>query len=81
MSKNFYPVEYDLKTIPKERVDNHIFVKGSKWAEPRKNSFVQQCDMVLKNRKKASNKLVKDNFSFENISNQYNEVLGEYLYV
>lgn len=31
----FIGVDYDLVDVPKERIDNKIFVKGSRWAEPR----------------------------------------------
>ncbi len=81
LSDNFYPIEYDLKTVPNERIDNQIFMQGSKWAEPRRNSFLKACDEVLKTKKsKCVNKRVIDNFSMQAIKDQYNKILGEYLY-
>jgi len=79
---SFYPIDYDIKTIPNPRVDNNIFVQGSKWAEPRMNSFCLQLDNVItdkKNRKKIDNSNIRSKFSFKAISKQYDTVLGKYL--
>jgi len=80
LSDNFYPIEYDLRGVPQEKIDNQIFVSGAKWAEPRKNSFLKACDQVLKNKKRNSkNRKVADNFSMKAVAEQYDQVLGEYL--
>lgn len=81
-AESFYPIEYDLKTIPATRVDNNIFLEGSKWAEPRMNSFCSQMDKVIvdkKNRKKFDNSKVRSKFSFKAISKQYDNILEKYL--
>lgn len=35
----FIKIAYDLREIPRERVDNAIWIAGARWAEPRSDDF------------------------------------------
>lgn len=35
----FLKVNYDLREVPSARVDNSIFVRGARWAEPKEEDF------------------------------------------
>lgn len=78
----FIQVDYTLDEIHKSRVDDAIFIKGSKWANPIEDDFKRK---VAKFRSSSSiprewandlsSKLLSE-YSFESISKQYDEVLG-----
>ena len=47
--KSFLAVDYDLTAIPKERVDNSIFISGTRWANPREQSFKKNLRKLYNN--------------------------------
>jgi len=76
----FIEVDYKLTEIHPTRIDNKIFMKGSKWAIADENDFKRK---VLKFRnssalpkewaKELQSKIIKE-FSHENIEKFYNEI-------
>ncbi len=73
----FVKLDFELKQIPKSRVDNRIFINGSRWAEA---SEIDVKRKLKKFRDKSSTPTqwakdlsadVKNNFSFEEISKKY----------
>ena len=78
-------VDYSVEPIHEERVDNNIFMKNSRWAQPKEASFKES---IRKFRKKPempkewadelSSKLI-DKFSLSSIHEKYENVLGDVL--
>jgi glycosyltransferase involved in cell wall biosynthesis len=77
----FIKIDFDLVEIDSSRVDNRIFMAGSKWAEPIEKDFKEK---ILKFRnkneipKKWANDLkgvVREEFSHASICEKYDEVL------
>ena len=70
-------VESELVQIPKDRIDNQIFVEGAKWAEPNEESFKKIVRRFKKKPQKprewAQDLQVKihEKFSFEAIASCY----------
>ena len=81
----FLPIDYELKEINKQKVDNRIFFEGFKWAEPNKDSFNDQVDRLLKNsdvlKKNATEyaQKVSSRYYKEEIKKMYDKILGEVL--
>ena len=79
----FIKLDYDLNEIHPTKIDNNIFMQGSKWADVKESDFKTK---VLKFRKKnsvpldwakdLSNKL-KETHSQKQIEKIYHEVFGE----
>lgn len=76
-------LDYELKEIDSSRVDNQIFIKGSKWASVDENDFKAKIKKVKKSyqvpsrqAKKLSSILAKK-YSKDAIFNRYDEVLSE----
>jgi glycosyltransferase involved in cell wall biosynthesis len=82
---SFLPVNYALKEIQDSRVDNRIFLKGFKWAEPDEASFKQCLQAIIDNydiiKSKSENykEYIRSNFSKSNISNIYKDLITEVL--
>lgn len=81
----FIPIDYKLVEIPDSRVDNRIFIPGTRWAEPVESDFKRKV-IKLRNKydmpKKWASDLsakVRDKFSSSSIRNQYDEVLEKIL--
>lgn len=81
----FIDIDFTLKEIPDHKVDNRIFMKGSKWAEIDEEDFKSKIykfrndpGNIGKESKKQMKKIVK-NYSFKSISKKYDEILGKYL--
>ena len=78
--EKFYSVDYDMKEISESRVDQRIFEKGFKWAEPSEKSFKAQIRAVYENHKEAKSKareMMKDiriNFNSVVIKKQYDKL-------
>jgi len=78
----FTPVDYDLKEIPKLKVDNSIFLEGQKWAEPLEKSFKDGLNYVYKNYNAVKRKSEKlsietiENFNSSKIKKMYDDALG-----
>ena len=77
----FLPVDYDMSEIDEGRVDERIFYKGFRWAEPRKSSFFKQLNALSsdyqthdQNAKKLASNVTK-NFHKESIKQKYEEIL------
>lgn len=78
-------IDYDLIPVPEQRIDNEIFVKGTKWA------FANEKDAKKKMRKFVDSqevpkqwalnlgKKIREKYSFESISKQYDNELGDLL--
>jgi len=77
----FYPVDYCLEEINESKVDNRIFYKGFRWAQPKKESFVRQIKSVYNDYETATEKAkkmsekIKNNFHKNEIKKLYNEIL------
>jgi glycosyltransferase involved in cell wall biosynthesis len=81
----FVNVDYELKEIDPSRVDNKLFMKGSRWAEVVEDDFKRR----MKKFKESSSvprewavdlqKKVRKEFSFEAVSHKWEEALGEKL--
>lgn len=82
---SFLPVDYELKEIHKSKVDNRIFYEGFKWAEPKKESFNEQIDLLMKNyneirlQSKNYSKKITAKFHKEQIKKMYDKILDEVL--
>ena len=78
-------VDYDLVEIPKSRVDNHIFINQTKWAEPKEDDFKQTVRKFRKKPQKPQEwaKELKDKihekFSFDAIEKSYEKHFGKLL--
>ena len=79
---NWQKVSYNLVDVPENRIDNRIFVPGSKWADPHEESFKTMIKNVRVDypscRKKAkiiSSKVTKSH-NFESIAKLYDEKLN-----
>lgn len=77
--------EYKLIEIPERRVDNRIFVKGSKWADPAEDSFKRKIkkfressEMPRQWASDLSQECIKS-FSRESILKQYESFFREIL--
>jgi glycosyltransferase involved in cell wall biosynthesis len=84
LEDNFLKVDYSLKNITDNRVDNRIFVKDLKWAEPLKESFIDniknlknEYEKYALNAKKLE-KEISRKFSKEKISKKYNKFFEEH---
>jgi glycosyltransferase involved in cell wall biosynthesis len=80
---NFYPVDYELVDIPDEKIDNRIFMQGTRWADPKEESFIDQVNKVYhfydeakENSKKMKKEIVL-NFNAAAINKKYDKVLKE----
>lgn len=82
---SFVPVDYDLVQIPPHRVDDRIFVKGSRWASPREASFKKKLRKLLKDEKtlkleaKNLSEILKNSHSLETLSKKYDEIFSKAL--
>lgn len=81
----FIKLAHDLKNIPRERVDNQIWVEGSKWAEVREDDFKRKVAKFRESPtipKQWATELatkVQEKFSLDSICKAYEQVLGSYL--
>jgi len=83
--ESFLPIDYELKEVHKTKIDNRIFLEGFKWAEPKKESFNQQVDLLMKNyneirlQSKNYSKKVVAKFHKEQVKIMYDKILDEVL--
>jgi len=79
----FIPVSYTLSDLPDRHIDNQIFMKSSRWAEPSERDFKKKIKKFRKSStipKEWSKNLsveIRDKFSFEKICSHYDRVLGD----
>lgn len=85
MKTDFVSVEYNLGEIHPSRVDNQIFMKGTKWAYPseddakkRMRKFYEKSTMPRHKAQEAS-KRIRQDYSFGAVSKIYDEKLAPYL--
>lgn len=82
---SFLPVDYDLIQIPQHRVDDRIFVKGSKWASPRETNFKKKLRKLLEEEKslkeeaKKLSEILKKSHSLEELGKKYDEIFSKAL--
>lgn len=81
----FISVDYKLEEIHESRIDNQIFVKGSRWAEPSEEHFKRRLKKFYERpgppnewSEKLSNTL-KESHSINSIISQYNDVKEEFI--
>jgi len=85
LNNDFLSVDYDLSFLPKEKIDNNIFVNKSKWAIVRKESVEKQLEYSYKSYEKIKEKSRKlksevvKNYCRKEIFNNYDKALKEYL--
>jgi glycosyltransferase involved in cell wall biosynthesis len=85
LGDNFSKVDYQLKEIRKEKVDNRIFFEGFRWAEPVEKDFKQKIRNVFENYEKHKieaqtlKEKTSNNFSKAVILKQYNKFLEKIL--
>ena len=83
--QQFLPVDYSMIPIPDKKVDDRIFVKNTKWAEPLKESYFTNLDEVYYNYEYNKNNALKildhvcENFSKSAIIKKYNKLFSEVL--
>lgn len=83
LQEKFLKVDYELSLIPDKRIDNRIFVKGTSWAEPSKESFIKNILDLKSDYEKHENnarvlkKEVQRMFSKEKVCKKYDKFLKE----
>lgn len=81
----FLPVDYQLVSVPDEKIDNRIFVKGTRWAEADKNSFFTKIDEVYNNyslQKQNASQIqekIRKNYSKNTITRTYTSTFKDVL--
>ena len=78
-------VDYNLVEIPDSKVDNQVFMKGTRWAEPSEASFCtkilqmyENYDHYNRNAKIQKSHIIK-NFNKQKIKELYDSVFSEVL--
>lgn len=80
---NFISIDYDLVSVPPEKIDNEIFFNGSKWANPREADFKKK---VRKFRNKSNipaswagelGEKIRSEYSSESIMKKYDIVVED----
>jgi len=72
---------YSLVNVPKERIDNNIFVNGAKWAEVDINSFKSSLYELFENHEsylesaKVLSKKARGRYALDNIFNNFEKIL------
>lgn len=84
-SGKYIKLDYALQNIPNERVDNNLFMQGAKWAEVKEDDFKKKV-RKFKNSSKLPqqwandlSEVLKEKFSFDEISQEYDKLLGDML--
>lgn len=78
-------VDYDLVNVPEGRIDNEIFVKGSRWAQPKEDDFKKRArkfvdsQAVPKQWAVDHGQKIREKYSFEAVSALYDKELGDIL--
>jgi len=81
----FISVYYDLRDIHPTRVDNKIFMKDARWAEPSEEDFKKRIQkfksssVTPKEWALDLQKKIVENYNFEKICKIYDETIGEKL--
>lgn len=76
-------IEKDLVAVPESRVDNRIFISGTKWANPREEDFkkkirkFRESYLTPENWAKELSAICKQKFSKESILREYDQLFDE----
>ena len=79
----FLGVDYDMVQIPDQKIDERIFYKGFKWADPRKESFISCLQKLNSNYDehkcvaKELSVLVRNQFNKEQVMQLYDKIFNE----
>lgn len=77
----FIKTDYVLKDVHESRIDNNIFVKGSRWAEPNEASFKKNVRKFYSSYKVPQgwandlSNVIQKEYSFKSISKAYDEII------
>ena len=77
--------DYSLNDVIEQKIDNQIFVKGSKWADVDEKDFKRKVkkfrshDQKPKEWAKELSATLKETHSFKSIANQWEALMSEYL--
>ena len=80
---NFLPIDYSLEEISRSKIDERIFLKGFRWAEPKKDSFFQCIDdlrsdyATFKSKCILDSSHIQENFCKQSIKKRYDELFAE----
>jgi glycosyltransferase involved in cell wall biosynthesis len=80
---NFLPVDYEMKEISETKIDNRIFLKNFRWAEPKKESFFECIDTLkkdyvkIKNEASISSAKIQESFCKQSIKIRYDKLFAE----
>ncbi len=78
-------VDYKLIKIPKEKIDNRVFIEGTRWADPIEADFKKSLLEVYNkhntylNLAKKQKKSIRNNFSKRKVLAKYDELFKKYL--
>ena len=82
---NFSSFDYDLVDIDESRIDEKIFVRGSKWAMPKEDDVKTRLKKIKSSYKtpkewaKSGSKVLKESLSSESVYKIYDNNLGDIL--
>lgn len=77
----FLKVDYDIINVPDQKIDNRIFVSGSKWAMPKEASFKSRARKFRKKPEKVQEwaldlgEKIRSEYSSRSISKKYEKVV------
>ncbi len=82
----FIKLDYELKELNQEKLDDNIFIKGSKWANPSERDFKKKVAKIVESYEtpkqwatQLQDKLLKTH-NFESVSKLYDaELLGRFI--
>ena len=78
-------VKYDLIDVSQKRVDNNIFMPGSKWAEAKTDSAreclekLRRYPAIYEKKAEKHKKFITENYSFSAVEKVYAEHFSEVL--
>ena len=81
---SFLDTAYDLKPVPKTRVDGKIFVQDALWAEPREGNFSRKLKIAIAENGKLKEKAVdlsaelRDSHSLDALCVQFENIIKEH---
>jgi len=81
----YIKIDYDLEAIPTTKIDNKIFMKGARWAQPREDDAkkklrkFRQRDAIPAQWAKDNRGKIREAFSEISVLEKYSQALGEFL--
>ena len=81
----YIKIDYDLEAIPSTKIDDKIFMKGARWAQPKEEDAkkklrkFRQKDAIPAQWAKDNRENIKKEFSQEAVIEKYNQALGKFL--